>query len=366
MSERERLQHARAQVRSLRTEVDELEALVDEPHSAASAAAIGAKVPKVLASNAAAAKALYAQQPPAKSARAIPSSSAVSAGAQQQPAPSHVAPRPAPPPRQRSIGTGPADDDAIVASHVQQLVAEGFSSDAALAALQAVDGTSLTKAREWLKTHQCGSGTKTARVLRTQQQQDPPAAPGDGALSSGAAAVGPSPPLPSYRPGGPAFPRSLEKGSVGSAAPSGALPAPLHQNLVTAKSAASQASTPAFGAQLKQSRLSASAVAKPGEGVCCMPDPDEAATVSIKVRNLEGQVQEVTQLFRPSDALLTVLTAYLREHPLPPAKKLTAAGLQVVVPLERKTYAYDEMRGMSLTAANLVPRATVVLQVKKK
>jgi hypothetical protein len=325
--ERERLLNAKAQVRSLRTEVEQLEALVAEPQSAASVHAVARKVTKVCASNVATTKVLL-QQP--KSARVV-------AGT-DQPIAQHFA-RPAPPPRQRSIGTGPADDDAIFGSHAQQLVSEGYSNDAALAAVQAVEGGSLMKAREWLKTHQCGSGAKTARVLRTQQR-DQENATQTPSLSFGA---------PSYRPSAPSFARAVSEKAVITEPQ-----VPLQQNLVAG---APRPAPPTTFQTTSNQPLS----------VC---DNNEAASVCVKVRNLLGEVIEVKKLFRPSDSLLTVLTQFLQEHPLqqgpsrlsPPP---TSSHLQLVVPLERKTYSYDEMRVTTLVVAKLVPRATVVLQIKK-
>jgi hypothetical protein len=109
----------------------------------------------------------------------------------------------------------------------------------------------------------------------------------------------------------------------------------------------------------------------------------EPPTVAIKVRTLTAQVVEIKRLFRPSDSLLTLLTQFLHEYPLetsggggsgpPSSSGRPAAGppppatlLQLVVPTDRKTYSYSDMRSVTLSGANLVPRATIVLQVKKK
>ena len=164
---------------------------------------------------------------------------------------------------------------------------------------------------------QCGSGAKTARVLRTQQVAPESAFSGGCANtgSSAAAAVGPSPPPPSCRPAGLMFTRSsLAKpgGSGEQTAPLLHGGVPLHQNFVSAKTASSQTSNPTPPAP-SQNHVLSSTVAKPE--LACVPTPDEPATVSIKVRNLEGKVLEVKKLFRPSDSLLTVLTEYLHEHP---------------------------------------------------
>ena len=345
-AERARLEEARSQVRALRSEVCHFEALVDEPPSAASAATVADKVTKVCATNLVASKAVHTQP---KSARAT-SLTSNGPASHQQLVHSTRPGAPAPPPRQRSIGTGPADEDVIVASHVQQLVGEGWPGDAALAAVQAVDGSSLAKAREWLKSHQCGSGAKTARALRTQREADPPSVAGGSGLPRAPVVGAPSSSRPSPAA---AFARNLDKATNIDTRPQRGTSNHL---LAGAPSTAVVLCVP------------------PAEVTCDTTEelkksvPSDA-TVSIKVRNLQGQVQEITELFSPSDTLLSVLTAYLRQFPMMPKGSQAAFSssmLQLVVPLERTSYVYEAMRRVTLSDAKLCPRATVVLQVTKK
>ena len=100
-AERARLEEARSQVRALRSEVCHFEALVDEPPSAASAATVADKVTKVCATNLVASKAVHTQP---KSARAT-SLTSNGPASHQQLVHSTRPGAPAPPPRQRSIGT---------------------------------------------------------------------------------------------------------------------------------------------------------------------------------------------------------------------------------------------------------------------